>query len=166
MSSSDLQKRIIVKNNIISYSSEVHQICKNISDVNNQNEKGEASIYSCILSNNIMGLKKLLLLGANPNIQNISGETPLYLSVSNNNYDAFLLLLKNNADCNIQTKKGNTPLHLAIQKNLDNFIHILLRNKANPNIKNKLYGQTAAHLVIINRLDEDILKLLKDRGKL
>ena len=162
MSSSYSQKRIIVKNNIISYSSEVHQICKNTSDANNQNEKGEASIYSCILSNNIMGLKKLLLLGANPNIQNISGETPLYLCVIINSYDAFLLLLKNNADCNIQNKNGETPLHAAIQKKENKYIKYLLKSGANPNCKNLIHGKTPTHLAMENKLKEDILKLFKE----
>ena len=147
---------------LISPNSQVFKFCKNLKDINKQNENGYTPVYCSILSENIDALNELLAIGANPNIPNFLNETPLYLSVEKNNLDSLIILLKYNADCNIQTKKGNTPLHLAIQKNLDNFIHILLRNKANPNIKNKLYGQTAAHLVIINRLDEDILKLLKE----
>ena len=162
MSSSDSQKKIIVKNNIISYSSEVYQLYNNINDINNQNEKGETSIYSCILSNDIISLKKFLLLGANPNIQNISGETPLYLSVSNNNYEAFLLLLKNKADCNIQNKNGDTPLHAAIQKKENKYIKYLLKSGANPNCQNLIDGKTPTHLSMENKLDEDILKLFKE----
>ena len=164
MSSGDSQKRIIVKNNIISYSSEVYQFCKNINEINNQNEKGEAPIYSCILSNDIKSLKKLLLLGSNPNIQNISGETPLYLCVTNNSYDAFLLLLKNNADCNIQNKNGDTPLHAAIQKKENKYIKYLLKSGSNPNCQNLLDGKTPTHLAMENKLDEDILKLFKENN--
>ena len=164
MSSGDSQKRIIVKNNIISYSSEVYQFFKNINEINNQNEKGEAPIYSCILSNDIKSLKKLLLLGSNPNIQNISGETPLYLCVTNNSYDAFLLLLKNNADCNIQNKNGDTPLHAAIQKKENKYIKYLLKSGSNPNCQNLLDGKTPTHLAMENKLDEDILKLFKENN--
>ena len=162
MSFSASQKRIIAKNNIISYSSEAYQFCKNINNINNQNEKGEAPIYSSILTNNIISLKKLLLSGTNPNIQNVSGETPLYLSVTNNNYDAFLLLLKNNADCNIQNKSGDTPLHAAIQMKKNKYIKYLLKSDANPNIQNLLYGKTPTHLAMENKLEEDILKLFKE----
>jgi len=162
MSSSETQKRIISKNNIISYSSEVNQFCKNINDINNQNEKGETPIYSYILTNDIINLKKLLLLGENPNIQNISGETPLYLCVVNNSYDSFLLLLKNNADCNIQNKNGDTPLHAAIQKKENKYIKYLLKSGANPNCQNLLHGKTPTHLAMENKLDEDILKLFKE----
>ena len=142
--------------------SPAYKFCKNIKEINNQNEDGFTPIYSAILSNDITALNELLKLGANPNIKNFSGETPLYLSVTKKNLDAFIILLQYDADCNILTKKGNTPLHEAIIKNEENMIQILLRNKANPNIKNISIGQTATHLAVINRLEEDILKLFKE----
>ena len=150
------------KNTLISSYTQAYKFCKNIKEINKQNEKGYTPVYCSILSGNIEALNDLLLFGADPNIPNFLGETPLYLSVNEKNLDCLFLLLKYNADCNIQTKKGNTPLHLAVQKNFGNLIQILLRNNANPNIKNKSFGQTATHLAIINRLDEDILKLLKE----
>ena len=149
-------------NNFISSDSPAYKFCQNIKEINKQNQYGYTPVYSSILSKNIEALNDLLSLGADPNIPNFLGETPLYLSVKENNLDSLILLLKYNSNCNAMTKKGNTALHLAIQKNLENIIQILLRNKVNPNIKNKLYGQTAGHLAIINRLDEDILNLLKE----
>ena len=109
---------------LISPNSQVFKFCKNLKDINKQNENGYTPVYCSILSENIDALNELLAIGANPNIPNFLNETPLYLSVEKNNLDSLIILLKYNADCNIQTKKGNTPLHLAIQKNLDNFIHI------------------------------------------
>ena len=146
----------------ISTLSPSYKYCQNIKEIDRQNKNGFTPVYSSILSEDIPALNDLLSLGANPNIPNYLGETPLYLSVYKKNLDALVILLKYNADCNIPTKKGNTPLHLAVQKNMDNIIEMILRNKADPNIPNKLYGQTATHLAIINRLDEDLLILFKE----
>ena len=108
---------IINNNNLsIPISSNAYIFCKNIKEINKQNKRGYTPIYSSILSNNILSLKELLALGANPNIPNKLGETPLFLSIYNNNYDIFLLLLKYNADCNIVSKTGDSPLHLAVEK--------------------------------------------------
>jgi len=162
MSISSLQNKSNSKQSIIQNSSSSYKYYNNIEEINNQNEDGETPIFSSILSNNILLLKKLLLSGANPNIPNNLGQTPLHLCVSNNKYNEFLLLLKYNADCNIQNNRGDTPLHTAVKTKEKKFIKALLYNNANPNIQNLLYGKTPTHLVIINKFDEEILKLFKE----
>ena len=92
------------KNNIFK-NYQTSEFCKNIEEINTKNEKGFTPIYLSILSNNILCLKDLLSLGANPDIPNNFGETPLYLSVNNDKFDAFLLLLKFNANCNLSNEK-------------------------------------------------------------
>ena len=161
MSSNQIKKDIIDSNNLISNSSPAFQFCQKVTEINNQNEKGETPIYLSILSNNILSLKDLLLLGANPNIPNNSGDTPLFLSIYKNDFNSFLFLLKYKTDCNIQNKKGESPLHIAVQIKEKKFIKALLMNNANPNSKN-LLGQTPTHLAIINMLDEETLKLFKE----
>ena len=131
-------------------------------DINSQNELGYTPIYLAILSNDIIALNELLSLGANPNIPNNLGETPLYLSVDKENYDSLIILLQYNIDVNHAKKNGNTALHLATQKKLYNYILALLRNGATPNIQNKLYGQTAMHLAVINQVNEDLLSLFHE----
>ena len=158
---SQITNNINKKQNSFSDFSQIHNYCNNISEINNQNENGYTPIYLTILSNNIQALKELLTLGADLNIPNNLNETPLYLSVKINNFDAFLILLKYNADCNIQNIKGDTPLHLAIHKKEKKFIEILLKNNSNPNIQNFTLGQAPVHLAVINKLDEEILKLIK-----
>ena len=147
--------------NSISENKQIFNFCNNLSEINNQNENGYTPIYLAILYNNIQALKELLALDANPNIPNNLNETPLFLSVNISNYEAFLILMKYNSDCNIQNIKGDTPLHVAIQKKEKKFIEMLLLNNANPNMQNFTQGQTPTHLAIINKLDEDILKLFK-----
>ena len=147
--------------NSISENKQIFNFCSNLSEINNQNENGYTPIYLAILSNNIQALKELLSLDANPNIPNNLNETPLFLSVNISNYEAFLILMKYNSDCNIQNIKGDTPLHVATQKKEKKFIEMLLVNNSNPNIQNFTQGQTPTHLAIINKLDEDILKLFK-----
>ena len=149
------------KKYLISENSQIFNFCNNISEINNQNENGYTPIYLTVLANNIQALKELILLNADINIPNNLNETPLFLSVNKNNFDAFLILMKYNADSNTQNIKGDTPLHIAVQKNEKKFIEILLSNNSNPNIQNFTQGQTPTHLAIINKLDEEILKLFK-----
>ena len=158
---SQITNNLNEKQNAFSDFSQINNYCNNISEINNQNENGYTPIYLTILSNNIQALKELLTLGADLNIPNNLNETPLYLSVKINNFDALLILLKYNADCNIQNIKGDIPLHLAMQKKQKKFIEMLLKNNSNPNIQNFTLGQTPVHLAIINKLDEEILKLIK-----
>ena len=141
----------------INSSSPIYVFCKQMSEINSQNENGWTPIYRSIIANNLEALYELLKLGADPNIPNNLGETPLYLSVDIDNYDALIILLQYKADCNLVKKNGNTPLHIATKRNKTSFISALLRNNANPNIANKLYSQTATHLAIINKVDECIL---------
>ena len=141
----------------INPSSPVFNFCKLTSEINTKNENGWTPIYKSVIANNLEALYDLLKLGADPNISNNLGETPLYLSVETNNYDALIISLQYKADCNISKKNGNTPLHIATKRNKSSFISALLRNNANPNIINKLYSQTATHLAIINKVDENTL---------
>ena len=147
-----------------SKNSSLYLFISNKSEINKKNENGWTPIYRAIVSNNLEALYELLQEGADPNIPNNLGETPLYLSVDNNNYDALMILLQYKAKCNIAKNNGNTPLHIATKKNKKTFIYALLRNNANPNIINKLYSQTAMHLAIINKVDENLLNEFKNCG--
>lgn len=56
-------------------------------------------------------------------------------------------------------------MHLSFKKNKINFAQILLENNADPNLLNKLYSQTATHLALINKInDENILLKLKENN--
>ena len=138
--------------------------CSDISEIDKQNENGWTPVYRSIIANNLNVLSDLLKLGANPNLQNNIGETPLYLCVDIDNFEAITILLQNNADCNIPKKDGTTPLHFATKKKKEKFIKILLEHGANPNLINKLYSQTALHLAVKNKLNEDIILLFKNNG--
>ncbi len=85
MSSRIIKKEIVEANNInnknkhniinnknlsIPISSNAYLFCKNIKEINKQNKSGYTPIYLSILSNNILSLRELLSLGANPNIPN------------------------------------------------------------------------------------------------
>jgi len=147
---------------MISETSPVYIFCTNKKGINLKNENGWTPIYRSIIANNLVALNELLNLGSDPNISNNLGETPLYLCVDIDNYDALIILLQYNADTNIAKRNGTTPLHLAAKKNKDNFMHALLRNKANPNLPNKLYSQTATHIAIINKIDEEMLSIFHE----
>ena len=146
-----------ISGSLISDTSPVYLFCTNKNGINSKNENGWTPIYRSIIANNLLALNELLNLGSDPNISNNLGETPLYLCVDIDNYDALIILLKYNADTNIAKRNGTTPLHLAAKKNKDNYMHALLRNRANPNLQNKLYSQTATHIAIINKINEEML---------
>ena len=156
--SNDMDKNDLFKN------SPLKIYCSDISEIDKQNENGWTPVYRSIIANNLNVLSDLLKLGANPNLQNNIGETPLYLCVDIDNFDAITILLQYNADCNIPKKDGTTPLHFATKKNKEKFIKILLEHGANPNLINKLYSQTALHLAIKNKLNEELIFLFKKNG--
>ena len=147
---------------LISDTSPVYLFCTSKNGINSKNENGWTPIYRSIIANNLVALNELLNLGSDPNISNNLGETPLYLCVDIDNYDALIILLQYNADTNIAKRNGTTPLHLAAKKNKDNYMHALLRNKANPNLQNKLYSQTATHIAILNKINEDMLNIFHE----
>ena len=156
-----LKKNLEEEKNKISQTSPVYIFCKSLKEINTPNENGWTPLYRSVIANNNLALIELLKLGADPNIPNNLGETPLYSCVENQNYDSLIKLLEYNADPNIPKKNGITPLHLAIKKKLENkYIISLLNKKANPNILNKLYNQTATHLALINKYNEEILQKL------
>ena len=150
------------KQNEISQTSPAYIFCKSLEEINNKNENGWSPIYKSVMSNNKLALKELLKLGSDPNIPNNLGETPLYLCIENDNYDLFKVLIENGADPNIQKRNGDTPLHLVIKTNMDKkYLIEILKNNGNPNIQNKLYQQTATHLALKNKFNEDILKCFR-----
>ena len=138
--------------------------CNSLKELNSPNENGWTPIYRSIIANNYSALIELLKLGGNPNITNNLGETPLYLCIENENFNSLIKLLEFGADPNIQKKNGTTPLHLAIKKKLEKkYVVELLKKGADPNILNKLYNQTPTHLALINKYDEDVLKIFKEK---
>ena len=148
-------------------SSPAFLFCQKKSEINAQNENGWTPIYRSIISNDLGALKDLLNFGGDPNIANNIGETPLYLCVDTDNIEALKILLSNNPkpNCNLQKRNGETALHLSFKKNKINFAQILLENNADPNLLNKLYSQTATHLALINKInDENILPKLKENN--
>ena len=148
-------------------SSPAFLFCQKKSEINAQNENGWTPIYRSIISNDLGALKDLLNFGGDPNIANNIGETPLYLCVDTDNIEALKILLSNNPkpNCNLQKRNGDTALHLSFKKNKINFAQILLENNADPNLLNKLYSQTATHLALINKInDENILLKLKENN--
>ena len=151
-----------ISGGLISVTSPVYLFCTSKNGINSKNENGWTPIYRSIIANNLVALNELLNLGSDPNISNNLGETPLYLCVDIDNYDALIILLQYSADTNISKRNGTTPLHLAAKKNKDKYMHALLRNKANPNLQNKLYSQTATHIAIINKINEDMLNIFHD----
>ena len=153
---------------LIPESSPAFLFCQKKSEINVQNENGWTPIYRSIISNDLGALKDLLKMGGDPNIANNIGESPLYLCVDTDNIEAMKILLSNNPkpNCNFQKRNGDTALHLSFKKNKINFAQILLENNVEPNLLNKLYSQTATHLAIINKINDEniIIKLKKNNA--
>ena len=148
--------------NEIPKTSLAYDFCKSLEEINSKNENGWSPIYKAVMSNNKQALNELLKLGADPNIQNNLGETPLYLCIENDNFELFKILLENGGNPDIPKRNGDTPLHLIIKTKMDKkYLKEILKKNANPNIPNKLYEQTATHLALKNKLNEDVLVYFK-----
>ena len=63
-------------------------------------------------------VKKLIVLGADPNVRNYRDETPLILAVKNGDTGIAEFLADNGADVNYSTSDGRSALYIA-RKNRD-----------------------------------------------
>lgn len=103
-------------------------------------------------------LKKLLELGANPNVCSAEGATPIMNEVQAENMVQLQILLEAGADVNAQDGRGFTALHRAAEMGKKDFVMYLLDKGADKTIEAQ--GYTALSLAEAMK-HEEIIKLLK-----
>jgi serine/threonine-protein phosphatase 6 regulatory ankyrin repeat subunit B len=90
-------------------------------------------------------LKKMLDMGADPNIKDSNGWSALHYASQFGDLESVKILVENNAYIDTYSNNQRIPLHLASNRNYPEIVKYLLENKSNPNYKDDL-GCTPIHL--------------------
>ena len=90
-------------------------------------------------------LKKMLDMGADPNIKDSNGWSALHYASQFGDLESVKILIENNAYIDTYSNNQRIPLHLASNRNYPEIVKYLLENKSNPNYKDDL-GCTPIHL--------------------
>lgn len=110
-------------------------------------------------------LKKMLDMGADPNIRDSNGWTALHYSCQFGDYDSVQILVKSKADIDCYSNNHRTPLHLAANMNFPVIVKYLLENNSDANYKDH-YGCTPIHLASKQGNTECVAILLAFGAKL
>jgi ankyrin repeat protein len=136
---------------------------KNGADINARNQlTQETALQMAVLEGNSQSVRRLLELGANPNLEDSRGCPPLYNAITNDNLEVARLLLEHGANPNAVEKVMGTPPLLCIT--VDNKVELmtlLLKYGADPNARYPRGGATALHLAAMKGHQEATELLLK-----
>ncbi|MEM4218424.1 MAG: ankyrin repeat domain-containing protein [Candidatus Methanomethylicaceae archaeon] len=155
-------------------SSDVEKIKELGLDVNNLTDKNGRNALHCLClcprgDLTVTVMKKLFILGADPNALTCDGETPLDILVDEFRWkkhreiveagvcDVIRELIKYGADPNTAGADGNTPLHRACRYRLVPIIETLLEEGADMDARNKL-GETPRDILLSVGLDGIVRK--------
>ncbi|PAA51132.1 hypothetical protein BOX15_Mlig030565g1 [Macrostomum lignano] len=134
-------------------------------DFNKKNPGNYVPLHYAVESQQTRVMRKLVALGANPNIPLPSGEYPLHRACGFQTNDVLSCLLRIcKADVDVSDRQGNSPLHRACLE--DSTIHVktLLEYCSQDVINLKGYeGKTALHIAVINQ-NRNITAMLLNNG--
>jgi ankyrin repeat protein len=119
-----------------------------------------ATLHWAIANDSIEPMKKLIELGADPNVRTIQGATPIMNAVQSNKISHLNLLLKLGAFVNAQDNRGFTALHRAAEMGHFEIVKILLENGADKTIAAE--NHTAFSLALAGE-NKELIQLLSDR---
>jgi ankyrin repeat protein len=110
-------------------------------------------------------MKKMLDMGADPNIKDSNGWTALHYSCQFGDIEMVRILVTTRANIDSYSNNHRTPLHLASYMNFPAIVKYLLENSSNPNFKDHS-GCTPLHLASKNGNVDCLAILLAYGGNL
>ena len=130
-----------------------------------QNPDRNASLLRAAENGSVLGVRRQLAAGADPDASDRQGVTALHYAAGRaDSPEAVKLLLDAKADPNVRDEyQGQTPLHLAVQADTPEAVKLLLDAKANPNVPD-FDGGTALHYAAANRSPEIARDLIAAGG--
>jgi hypothetical protein len=115
------------------------------------------NVNECDMSNNTLlilcanrkythSVKKLLELGANPNLFNDFGYTPLFWAVTDDQQEMIEILIKYGANVLMEENKGYSIFDLAVLKSKDTICNLLIFN-ANSLLELEYFHKKTAFII-------------------
>ena len=101
--------------------------------LNPADPEGRTPLHRAAENESVLGVRKLLQAGADPNTADREGRTPLHLAVQSDSPETVNYLLEAKADPNAADKDGATPLHYAARNRSPDVAQRLLDAGADPN---------------------------------
>ena len=101
--------------------------------LNPADPEGRTPLHRAAENESVLGVRKLLQAGADPNTADREGRTPLHLAVQSDSPETVHYLLEAKADPNAPDKDGATPLHYAASNRSPDVAQRLLDAGADPN---------------------------------
>jgi ankyrin repeat protein len=131
--------------------------------LNARGPEGSSPFMYSVLYTDTGTVKKLLKLGADPNKRNDAGATALMWGARD--LGMTQILVNHGADVNARSEDHRTPLMIASRRpGAVRIVKFLLDKGANPNPNNKPIGESSPLMEALTGGDEEIVKLLIDRG--
>lgn len=149
-----------------------------VQNINHVNMNGESALHTGCTKNAATFLRKLLQIGANPNLVSTEmRQAPLHYTTLNKSEDCIKVFIEYNeglesnadknspkvvANFNIRDINGDTPLSLALNLGYKELVPVLIKGKADVNVRN---GKdfTLLHQAILNE-DSKTAMFLLDHG--
>ena len=113
-----------------SYHAVISSLLTATSNINTQDENGNAALHWAAEYGFTEWLKQILERKPNINLQNNHGWSALHLACANSHLPSARLLVENNADINIKDNENTTPLYFAVGAGSKEITALLLKSKA------------------------------------
>ncbi|KUI62492.1 Serine/threonine-protein phosphatase 6 regulatory ankyrin repeat subunit B [Cytospora mali] len=131
-----------------SYTDEVRDLTKNVTDLNQKDKEGRTALMLSVKSKNHRLTSRLLSLGANTNLRDNNGKTALMMATESEDLPVMEELLSAHADPKVQDNQGYTSLHHASESNPSlASIQLLLDHGTDPDTQDNR-SRTALHLLL------------------
>jgi ankyrin repeat protein len=105
-------------------------------------------------------VRDLLALGADPDVRDEDGRTPLFSAVLGGSIGLAGLLLEAGADVNARDSQGFSPLHYAAQEDLPEMARLLIAKGADVNAQDEDGASVLWRAVFSERGRRDLIELL------
>lgn len=136
---------------------DVVRLAGSIKNLNYLAKDGGSPLHWSLVAETPAAMKKLLELGADPNVRSDEGVTPLMNTAQDNATDRALLLIQSGAELDAADNRGFTALHRACEMGFVEMVALLLKHGAD---KTMAAGEHTALSLAKLRNEQKIIDML------